>query len=318
MNIVVQSARKYRWPKMKWVADALIRLGHEVRGARDLDNVLKMDDWADFVLFQHRFQVDGRFLVRHRAKAKAPWVVWWFDALMTDPTLPYEKQHYLQDETCVAGLEQYDLVLVKERGVVQHLNDRGINAAYLDQACPSDYPATIHSGSAKYDLVLFGVIDRTHKTRTLDMRTLHEAGFKMLWIGDGAGTLVPSAVDFVSPRVMPHELPDLCSRAKVVLAVDACNGQEGYTSDRLWLALGMGACMLRRKTPGQPVSYLYDSYETDGELVTKARRLTSDSADAAAYRTSTGLRARQVVMSQHTYEHRCEELVKLCSSLKRR
>ena len=84
--------------------------------------------------------------------------------------------------------------------------------------------------------------------RRADVRTLVDAGFNVAWAGDGDK---PQGVASI-PWTHPDYLPALMSRAAVTLCVDLRHDVAGYWSDRLWLALGAGACVVRRFTEGQP------------------------------------------------------------------
>ena len=86
------------------------------------------------------------------------------------------------------------------------------------------------------------------RQRRADVRTLVDAGFNVAWASDGDK---PQGVASI-PWTHPDYLPALMSRAAVTLCVDLRHDVAGYWSDRLWLALGAGACVVRRFTEGQP------------------------------------------------------------------
>jgi hypothetical protein len=118
----------------------------------------------------------------------------------------------------------------------------------------------------------------------------------------------------------PELLPELASRAKIVLCCDYRHDIDGYWSDRLWIALGMGACVLRRTSPGLPVSETnygvvpWIKYDDEYELDKYHVELLGE---GATHRAELGAMARKWVMENHTYQHRCRELLEKCEKLRR-
>ena len=101
-------------------------------------------------------------------------------------------------------------------------------------------------------------------------------------------------------------LPDLASDAAVVLCVDLRHDLAGFWSDRQWLALGAGACVVRRDATGlNPAMPMHVYQDVDG-LVDLVGRLRGD----VGQRRAIGTAAREYVMGGHTYEHRLRELLR--------
>jgi hypothetical protein len=100
------------------------------------------------------------------------------------------------------------------------------------------------------------------------------------------------------------DLPAAAGRSAVILGVDMRHDLDGYWSDRSWLALGMGACYVRRYSPGFPVGPLH-VYRDDEELCSLVTELRQDRDRRAA----CGAQARKWVMENHTYCHRSRELL---------
>jgi len=161
-----------------------------------------------------------------------------------------------------------------------------------------------HRDTPEWDVLLWGCV-RGYRQRKGDVRALIDAGFRVAWAGHPSGVL-PQGVEPL-PWCEPLDLPALASRAAVVLGVSARNDIDGYWSDRFWLALGMGACLVHRATPGLPrhSPACYAVYRDEAELIDVVAELRSDRIT----RQWAGDIARRWVMDNHTYEHRvCEVL----------
>lgn len=218
---------------------------------------------------------------------RSTWLQVWFD-LLGEPEL-----------NCFGEtLQVFDKVLVKQP--VEPLQERGIAAEYFDaQGCPADLPAIWYDQPPAFDVVLFGDARPKYKQRHRDVRALVDAGFKVAWCGDSVNVKGVTSL----PWLVPHRLPSFMSMGKLTLCVDLTHDVRGYYSDRLWLALGAGACVVRRFTEGQPeLSYL--SYRSTHELVGLVRRMLEQPLTRKAY----GDRAREQVMQNHTIEHRAQDL----------
>jgi len=295
--------RAKRWPKFEWVREALARLGHDTRAVRTAKELREADAWAEVVLFEHKCPcmspADLLTVAKHH---RARWVQWWFDLVATDPGRPLEQQELVRAFAPVMGA--MDVVLVKERGLLAEYAALGITAKWGDQACPAAMRPCEHRDTPEWDVLLWGCV-RGYRQRKGDVRALLDADFRVAWAGHPSGVL-PQGVEPL-PWCEPLDLPALASRAAVVLGVSARNDIDGYWSDRFWLALGMGACLVHRATPGLPrhSPACYAVYRDEAELISVVAELRSDRIT----RQWAGDIARRWVMDNHTYEHRvCEVL----------
>jgi hypothetical protein len=207
-----------------------------------------------------------------------------------------------------------DIVFVKEKSLLDEYHQLGINAVWLDQACPADMPECEHCDRPEWDALVLG--STGYAQRRADARALADAGFRVLWAGMASSDPVPPRVEW-HPWVHPLKLPELVSRCGVVLGVDWRSDLPGYTSDRTYLACGMGACYIARYTDCGPAfppasyspaaalaAWIYSSTDELIELV----RLATSNVDE---RRRRGQWSRQCVMERHTYKHRAEEIVNL-------
>src|SRR6185369_701488 len=160
-------------------------------------------------------------------------------------------------------LRRMDVVGVKEKSLLPAFHDLGIKARYLDQGCPSDYPAAT-IGAKQFDVLLFGAIASQYRQRRQDAEALVAAGFNVAWASNG--WKFPAGVTQL-PWTHPDMLPSLIGRAAVVLVSDYRHDLPGYWSDRFWLAMGAGACVVKRYTEGQPdgpfLTYRHESQLPD-------------------------------------------------------
>jgi hypothetical protein len=140
------------------------------------------------------------------------------------------------------------------------------------------------------------------KQRVRDVQALVSAGFSVAWAGHPESR--PRGV-VPLPFTMPMMLPALASRSAVTLCVDYRSDVDGYHSDRTWVALGMGACVVRRWSPGLPELPCFEYHDHD-ELIDTVRRLAAD----LPRRQQTGERARAFVMEGHKYQDRVTELLR--------
>jgi hypothetical protein len=291
-----------KWPKWAWVADAARALGHDVRRVSTAIELREADRWADLVLFEHKnagLNIADILAVARLRKSR--WVQWWFDLLATDAAQPLAEQGLVK--AFLPVMRAMDRVLVKERGLLTEYKALGVNAAYLDQGCPSAMRACAHRERPEFDVVIWGTAGSDYRQRMADVRALVKRGFSTAWAGHPSGSLPRGVVPV--PFFPALDLPKLASRAAVVLCVDRRHDLESYWSDRLWLALGMGACVVRRNTPGlAPETPLY-GYQDAAELVEVVGRLKAD----PEARRAIGEAARRYTLSGHTYEHRLRELL---------
>lgn len=303
VRVALVYTERTRWPKFRWVHDALERLGHPVRAVRTANELREADAWAELVIFQHK----AAGLCPADILAVAPdrhvrWAQWFFDLVATDPGQPLAGQALVK--AFLPIMRAMDAVFVKERGLLGQYREFGVNAAWLDQGCPSTMPPCEHAGRPEFDVVLWGSV-RGYRQRIADVKSVLQAGFSVAWAGRPSGNTPPGVVAL--PFVPPLQLPELASRGAVVLCVDYRHDLDGYWSDRVWLALGMGACVVRRWTPGMnPALPLY-TYNTGDELIEIVGRLRGD----VDHRRAIGRAAREFVMAGATIEHRARELLRV-------
>jgi hypothetical protein len=159
----------------------------------------------------------------------------------------------------------------------------------------------------------------SYDQRRNDAKSLMAAGLRVLWAGLPGSDPVPEGIEW-HPWMHPLALPDLVSRCGVVLAVDYRCDLPGYTSDRTWLAAGMGACYIARYVDCghdvPPASYAPQAevaawlYDDTQSLIRVVRTALGDVSE----RRRRGAWARQQVMDRHTYSHRAERIVEIVGS----
>lgn len=300
--------------KPSWVADGFRAQGHTVEMAHDLAGIRRADEQCDLLVFDHKAAgVSRAALVQFsRQPRRAVWVQWWRDLIAMNPQARLADQPLMRSFGDV--MRGMDLVLVKERSLLDEYRRLGINARWLDQACPADMPPCDPAERPEWDVLVLGSTGYDQRRR--DARSLAEAGFRVLWAGLPGSDPVPEGIEW-HPWVHPLALPALVSRCGVVLGVDYRCDLPGYTSDRTWLSTGMGACYIARYvdcgSDVSPASYaphaevaawLYDDAES---LIRSVRAALSDASE----RRRRGTWARQQVMERHTYAHRAARIVEI-------
>jgi hypothetical protein len=286
--------------KMEWVADGFRAAGHDVRLAHSLVDVRAADAECDLLLFDHKGAGQNHNdLAELAPRRKALWLQWYRDLIAFDPGLPLAQQPYVRSFARLMRL--MDMVFVKERSLLPEYAALGINAVWLDQACPATMAACQHPGRPGYDVLVLG--STAYKQRMADVRALIQAGLRVLWAGLPGSEPIPPGADG-HPWVHPFELPQLISRCAVVLGVDWRSDLDGFTSDRTWLVTGAGACYVRRHSLGAPPVPSFD-YQDDAQLVQLVRSLVAN----PALRAATGALARRFVMANHTYANRVGEIL---------
>lgn len=274
------------WPKWDWVADAIQSRGHNLVKVHAAEELLAADSWADAVLFEHRDCGIGRRYVRDvHQKRQSLWVQWWWDLIAVDAAKSLSEQ--LLIEQCGEVMRCMDVVLVKERGYLPAYGRLGINAAYMDQACPSWFPQIAHPQSPVFDVLMFG---QSKERRTQVAAALVRAQLSSVW---ATSDPVPAGV-VPLPWCHPDNLPSLMSQAVCTLSMNVRGDVDGYCSDRDWLIRGCGAVEVQGETPEQVV-----------EAVRRVKALS------ASERATLGAEARQRTMQGNTYEDRIDAIVKL-------
>lgn len=289
MRIGIAAAETPRWPKMDWVEQAARNLGYEVRRATGWETLPPLLADCDLVIAGQK-SLAGRWPNIRKAVENrcCPLVYWWFDLVATQPGVRIENQPLfdIHRRMFVAS----DVTFVKERGLLDQYRLAGVNAHYLDQGCPADLPE-VRPQRRQWDLLVYGQSGGAYRERSRNVRAVAEAGYRVGW---AEGTPGFGHVEQL-PWMPPGELPRLASRAECVLSCGARNDLDGYWSDSFWLALGMGACVLRRSTPGLPDGPFL-IYHTDEELRDAVGWVRKNPAAAR----DMGSKARQWVLEQHT------------------
>lgn len=308
--------------KLSWTAPAFRALGHEVWIASDLEQVKAADREADLLIFQHKAaMLDECDLEKAASKRKAFWVTWNGDLVMLEP------EKMLCEQTTVmnpgGGLSAWarqmrvmDAVAVKERRVngrdcLAEYRSLGINAFWMDQACPSWMPAVEYEGIPEWDVLIPGQWQADWLQRRHDALSLLSEGFVVAWAGTPGGDGLPPgclALPFADPV---RELPALVAKSACVLGVDYTHAIDGYWSDRSWLLMGMGAAYIRRPTGCFPPGP-YAQFCTDDELFEQVQTFRQH----LNKRAMLGASARAWVMANHTYEKRCEQFLKAIEAMR--
>lgn len=284
---------------MDWVEQAVRNLGHDATRSTSSSQLKNLFDTCDFVILGMK-SLAGRWPnIEHTLSTrKCPAVYWWFDLVVTENGLPLEQQPIFKQFSNI--YDACDICLVKERDYIESYKELGINAVYFDQGCPSNYPSVVES-EKKWDLFVVGQGGH-YKQRTRDVQEAVDNGFSVAWAGCN---IAVKGVEHL-PWTDAMELPKLASQARCVLSCGSRNDLDGYWSDQFWMATGMGACVLRRSTPGLP-SGPYITYSNHEELLTAldwSRKCPDESKEL-------GKLSRQWVMENHTIESRIRDIVEL-------
>lgn len=288
--------------KFHFIAAALRAIGHETYHVQTMDDLKRADQACDFVLHEQRGPAslclaDFREFLPHR---KAIHLQWYFDLNVFDDTLPLEKQPAI--EPFLEIMRGMDVVFVKERDRLLDYRDIGVNAVWLDQGCPSAMRQAELRDAPEYDVILWGSTSRPMwRQRWEDVESLVREGFEVAWAtNDG---VIPAGCIRL-PGCQPMEIPSLVEKARVTLVVDARNDIQGYWSDRIWLAAGAGACIVRRTgiSGGQLPGIGY--FTTNSMLST-----VDGMCGSFEQRLKAGKLNRSLTMTANTYEHRAQEVV---------
>lgn len=294
MIVGIAAQRRPLWPKWDWIEKSIQSQGHQTVRITTLKELREAD--CDVVLFDHREPGMGRKEIV-KLEHKAVFCTWWFDLFFGQPFQPlYEL--YGELNRCM------DMVLVKEQSLLPEYRMKGIQARWFDQGVPDDYPACEHRDNPDFDVLVFGQTESVYEHRHKDVRTLLENGFSVAWASHGPHP------DGVIPLEWTHptQLPALMSRAKFVLSVDLRHDLERYWSDRFWMAVGAGACVLKRATVGDPEIEMIRYDELSADVMDRLRSMDM------AERRKIGESARQTAMKDHTYGRRVQDLLNLVQS----
>jgi len=311
-----------RWRKMQWVACALRRLGVDVVAIHDLEHLAAVHEQLDLVIFAQRGAgLNHTDVIALAEKRTCPWVIWWFDLLAIEPGVPLAKQTTLQTSTSQNILEPtddlqvmrvVDCVFVKEGGLVDQYAALDVNAHYLDQGCPDWIHECKHHEVPEWDVFVWGNTGKAWKARRHDVNEIVSEGFAVAWAGHAAGH--PPAACLPLPWCPPTNLPVIMSKAAVALSVSMRSDVIGYTSDRLWIAMGMGACVVARHFAGMPMGLPVRVYRGTADMLLAIQQLRADRGRRAAM----GKAARRWVMKHRTVKTQCERLLEKCKRLQKK
>lgn len=288
--------------KFHFIHAALQACGHDVLHVQTMDELRDADSCCDLILFEQRnpASLNRTELLEYAPHRQTVWMMWFFDLNLFDDSKTIGEQ-----DTLAASLEiarVMDVVLVKERDRLAEYHDAGIPAKWFDQACPSNMRQAVLQDEPEFDVILWGSTSRPMwRQRWEDAESLVSHGFNVAWAADSG--IVPKGVTRLV-GCQPIEIPDLVERAKVTLVVDARQDIEGYWSDRIWLAAGAGACIVRRVCLGS--SHLPGMGYLSHQMLVSAVR---DFCDDFKSRQNYGEFARRMTMTWHCYERRVKELV---------
>lgn len=302
MKLGIAAAETPGWAKIDWVCEAARRLGHDVRRARTATELTPLLHESDLVIMGHK-SLAGRWpnICNAMSGRRCPVVYVWFDLVATDPGVPLEEQPLFK--AFQRQFQACDLVLVKERSLLPEYHAAGVNAAWCDQGCPSNMPA-VEPVEPEWDLLVWGQ-SGTYRQRVNAVQSAIKAGYKVAWAGTGP---FPTGVIGL-PWTAPFDLPKLASKARCVLSCGTRNDLDSYWSDGLWLALGMGACVIRKSTPGLPDGP-FICYHDDADLVSSLKYARSRPEETL----EMGRKARTWALSNHTIEHRVTDILRLAAS----
>jgi len=292
--------------KYAWAADALASLGHDVVRIDSVDSFRSESDLCDLIIVAHKGAgMNKTSLTAAIRDARCTVVQWWFDLIMLNDKRPLAEQQIIK--SFGDQLRACDVVFVKEADHLDEYTALDINAQWLDQACPSDLAACEHRDSPQFDLLVYGTAGNSYGKRVDVVRTLASRGHKVAW---ASRSEMPQHAN-ITPLsfVAPHDLPMLASDARFTVCIDYTHKIEGYWSDRVWLAMGMGACVAHRSTDGfNAPEATHIDFECHVRLDVELKRLRADTAG----RRAIGNAAREHVMRHHTYEARCQEIIERC------
>lgn len=304
MKLGFASASKPLWPKIDFYCDAARTLGHDVTRIThpaELPDLVRSCD----LVFLGQKDLAGHWPNTRAAfelPDRCPLVYLWFDLIATDSLLPIAEQPIFQ--TNERMLVASDIAIVKERSLLPQYRAAGVNAWWCDQGCPVSMPAVQPVQNPEFDLLVWGQGGGHYRQRQSAIGAAVAAGFKVGWAS--AFPVPPGCVHL--PWAAWNELPALASRARCVLSVGRRNDLDGYLSDGFWFAVGMGACVIRRQTPGIPEGP-YWTFADDARLIehlTWARKYPETAIEL-------GQAARKWVMEHHTCEHRMQDLLRIAA-----
>lgn len=230
-------------------------------------------------------------------------VQWFFDLVWRYCTQPLDSQHLWNWPT----MKSMDLVLLRERGLFPIYKRRGINVRYLDQAC---WAPMFRVPLAHYNPIADVAFTGSCYEEGGRLSLLQHMASRFnvhVWSKDKRWK------DFKKITWHPEGLYDgrmrtLGSKAKLSVAINYRNDIDGYWSNRMWLLMASGVCMLVHYVPGLE-DVVEDGkhcvfFDSHGQCLSLARKYLDD--DSARARIADA--GRVLALSKHSYENRLEEL----------
>lgn len=305
MEVGVAYSVTEKWPKMEWVATAFERIGHSVRRINHSSGLPQAFDECDFVILAQK-SIAGRWpnVKDALSNRKCPAVYWWFDLIATNAGIAIHEQPLFK--TFEQQLTACDVVLVKEADFIDDYRMHGVNAFWFDQGCLSDYPEIVLENPV-WDVLLWGQAN-AYRERYRDAEWLVSQGFSVAWAVEQGS--VPKGVDRL-PWTHAMDLHRLASKARCVLSCGFRNDLSGYWSDGFWMALAMGSCVVRKRTPGLPEGP-YLIYHTREELRDSVQWVVQNPKLANA----EGVRAREWATTKHSLEQRARDLIQIVTAVR--
>lgn len=311
-------------PMSAFVANALMQLGHEVI---DFDLSSGIFDKLKDRLYFMKNEFHGSLNRRFRAVVEAlkpdlmltifgfdlsseslellrrngiPRVCWW----LNDP---------FQFQRSLNKADYYDYIFTNSIGSIADYKKAGIkNAFWLPTACDPDVHKRMPPVAAYRSEICFaGDWSQlreewcTELAKNFDVRVFGPWKKKLkqsslLWnrVSDGFFT--------------PTQMAEMFSSAKIVFNLHSWYGKWDHgTNPRLFEAAGCGACQVVDWKQDIPALFDVDRemviFNTADELNVKVNELLSDDA----WRDALSINAQQRALSEHTYLHRMETLIRI-------
>lgn len=191
----------------------------------------------------------------------------------------------------------FDHTFVAQKRFVDALERQsGVRTTWLPLAFPSEF-ADRYSAHKDLDLAFVGSVDpRLYPGRS---RALGLLGALAATAETGSAT--------------PSDMMERYGRAKVVF--NQCANAD--LNMRFFEAMGSGAVLLTDSKPGLHVDELFEdgvhylSYADEQDMLAKFKMVLRDPVRCR----SIGDAARERVLSQHTYDHRVEQIVQTCRAM---
>ncbi len=268
----------------------------EARGHRSLIQILP--EWEDAAGYEYDVAVHLRGLSDYLPKPGQLNVLW----CISHPEL-------LSAEEC----DLYDLVLVASERFAAALRPRTRTPVeVLEQATDPDVFTPSPDPDHACELVFVGNSRKVRRRILADLLpTEHDLA---VWGGDWDGLIDPGHVR--GAHLPNDQVPRAYSSAAIVLNDHWDDMREhGFVSNRLYDALACGACVVSDHMPEIDARFRGSiiTYQTGEELRELIGFLLAD----PDLRAELGRRGREIVLAEHTFEHRADELLELVERRRR-